>query len=234
MALRPHLAASLPLAPWHWRFLLTPRPSVQPVRGFSDPPNKGEPDAIGRSSTPIKPVTAPRLVATGFPPAVSVTRVSAPPPQPGSRSRLLLAAGLAGGLALAVVLITVLRGTDEHEFTAPPQGCIESWNDDPAAVAFGQHQSGSHNYYEVEVLTLSNDGAREVTQEDPGASCAVIFAATALDPEPVSAAQIEKRGAWIPLSQLAEFDRLEDLQAGAQADYNAQLTPEGTLQELDS
>lgn len=166
--------------------------------------------------------------------AVSVRFVSAPPPQlPTQRSRLLLAAGLAGALALGVVLITVLRGGDEpREFSAPPPGCIESWNEDESAVAFGQHQSGSHNYYEVEVLTLSNDGERKVEPGAPGASCAVVFAASALDPEPISAAQIEKRGAWIPLSQLAEFDRLADLQAEAQTAYNAQVTPEGTLQEL--
>ncbi len=94
-------------------------------------------------------------------------------------------------------------------------------------MAFGQHQSGSHGYYEVQVLNLSNDGASEVAAGDPGASCAVIFAATALDPEPVSAAQIEKRGAWIPLSQLVEFNRLAALQSEAQSAYNAQLDARG-------
>ena len=67
---------------------------------------------------------------------------------------------------------------------------------------------------------------------DPGASCAVVFAATALDPEPVSAAQIEKRGAWIPLSQLVEFDRLAALQSEAQSAYNAQIGPDGRITSL--
>jgi hypothetical protein len=187
---------------------------------------------MGRSSRHMKGPCRQRRRRGPAPPGVSVTQVNESA-EPTDRTRLYLAAGIAAVLALTVGLITVLRGSEEpREFSAPPPGCIESWNADETAVAFGQHQSGSHNYYEVEILTLSNDGAREVTPGAPGASCAVIFAATALDPEPVSAAQIEKRGAWIPLSQLAEFDRLADLQAQAQTAYNAQLTPDGTLREL--
>jgi hypothetical protein len=155
------------------------------------------------------------------------------PPTPSSRGRLIFAAGLGAALVVAVVVVIVLGGSDEErEFSAPPPGCIESWNADETAVAFGQHQSGSHGYYNVQVLTLSSDGKAEVPAGEAGGSCAVAFAATALDPEPVSAAQIEKGGAWIPLSQLAEFDRLADLQLEAQSAYNAQLTPEGTIQEL--
>jgi hypothetical protein len=155
------------------------------------------------------------------------------PPTPSSRGRLVFAAGLGAALLLAVVLVVALGGSDEErEFAAPPPGCIDSWNADETAVAFGQHQSGSHSYYEVQILTLSGDGTREVTPSESGASCAVVFAATALDPEPVSAAQIEKNGAWIPLSRLQEFDRLADLQLEAQSAYNAQITPEGTIQEL--
>ena len=161
--------------------------------------------------------------------------VQGPEPEDASsrRGRLLLAAGLGAALVLAVVLVAVLGSSGEdRKFSAAPPQCIDRWNADQAAVAFGQHQSGSHGYYEVQVLSLSNDGASEVAAGDPGASCAVVFAATALDPEPVSAAQIEKRGAWIPLSQLVEFNRLAALQSEAQLAYNAQLTPEGTIQSL--
>jgi hypothetical protein len=158
-------------------------------------------------------------------------------PDPGSersdRSRLLLAGGLAATLIAAVVLVTLLGGKEEpREFAKAPQQCIDHWNEDPAAIAFGQHQSGSHNYYEVEVLTLTGDGAQKAPP-GPGASCAVIFAASALDPEPISAAQIEKKGAWTPLSRFQEFNRLAELQAEAQTAYNAQITPEGTIEALD-
>ena len=76
------------------------------------------------------------------------------------RARLLLAGGLGAALVLAVVLATAVGGSEEpREFAAAPRQCIDRWNDDPASIAFGQHQSGSHNYYEVEVLTLTGDGA---------------------------------------------------------------------------
>jgi hypothetical protein len=154
-------------------------------------------------------------------------------PATTERSRLLFAGGLAVVLCLAVVLIVILRGQgDEREFAAPPPDCIARWNEDPASLAFGQHQSGSHDYYEVQVLTLSGDGERELSPGEPGASCAVVFAATALDPEPVSAAQIVKRGFWTPLSRFADYTRLSELQGHAQSAYNAQLTPRGTIQEL--
>lgn len=155
------------------------------------------------------------------------------PTRPAERTRLLFAGGLAVALALAVILILVLGGSDpEREFSSPSAACVERWNGDPAAVAFGQHQSGSHSYFEVQVLTLSPDGERELEPGQPGASCAVIFAASALDPEPISAAQILKGGLWTPLSRLSDFARLTALQAEAQQAYNARLTPEGTIEAL--
>ncbi len=131
------------------------------------------------------------------------------------------------------MLVIVLRGSGEpREFEPAPAACIESWNADQTALAFGQHQSGSHGYYEVQVLTLSNDGAELADPGTEGASCAVVFAASALDAEPISAAQIEKRGAWVPLSQLTDFNRLATLQSDAQTAYNAQIGPDGSITAL--
>jgi hypothetical protein len=59
---------------------------------------------------------------------------------------------------------------------------VVRWNEDPAALAFGRHQSGAHDYYKVQVLTLSPDGQSQVAREAPGASCAVVFASSALNP----------------------------------------------------
>ena len=81
-------------------------------------------------------------------------------------------------------------------------------------------------------MTLSPDGGSELAPSEPGASCAVVFASSALDPEPVSAAQIVKRGFWTPLSRFTDFNRLAALQAEAQSAYNAQITPEGSIEEL--
>jgi hypothetical protein len=58
------------------------------------------------------------------------------------------------------------------------------------------------------------------------------LAASALDPEPISAAQILQRSLWTPLSQFADFARLTELQSTAQREYNARVTPEGTLEGL--
>lgn len=157
----------------------------------------------------------------------------APAPERSDRARLLLAGGLGAALLMAVFAVVALGGSEEpREFAEPPRQCIDRWNDDPAAIAFGQHQSGSHSYYEVQVLLLSGDGKRELAEGEPGASCAVVFAASALDPEPISAAQIEKQGAWTPLSRFSDFSRLADLQATAQTAHNAQITPEGTIEGL--
>jgi hypothetical protein len=154
--------------------------------------------------------------------------------QPGDgRARLLIAGGLGVALVLAVAAVIALGGdSTEHEFTEAPGGCLADWNGDPAAVSFGRHQSGAHHYFDVQVLMLSPDGRRELPAGDPKASCAVVFAASALDPEPISAAQIHSRGEWAPLAQEAEFNRLAELQKRAQAAYNARVTPEGTLEPL--
>jgi hypothetical protein len=131
-----------------------------------------------------------------------------------------------------VVLAVALGGSDDpHEFDPAPAACIERWNSDQAALALGRHQSGAHGYYELQVLTLSNDGA-DVAPPGPGASCAVVFAAGALDPEPIAAAQIERRGAWIPLSRLTSFNRLATLQSEAQSAYNARIGPDGRIEAL--
>lgn len=152
---------------------------------------------------------------------------------PRARARLWLAAGLAGVLAVAVAAAVALGGPGEgRAFSQAPPRCISAWNEDPAAVSFGLHQSGSHRYREVQVMTLSADGSHQVPASAPGASCTVVFAAGALDPEPVSAAQVLKRAIWLPLSRLAGPDRLAALQVRAQAAYNAHVTPEGTLEAL--
>ena len=152
---------------------------------------------------------------------------------PTGRGRLSLASGLAGALAIGVAAVVALAGSGEgHEFSRAPSRCISAWNEDPAALSFGRHQSGTHRYREVQVMTLSADGSHQVPPGSPGAACTVVFAASALDPEPISAAQVLKRATWLPLSRLAGLDRLAAMQARAQAGYNARLTPEGTLEPL--
>jgi hypothetical protein len=147
------------------------------------------------------------------------------------RSRLLFVAGVTGVLAALIVAILVFSGGEERSFAEAPPDCVSAWNDDPYAVALGRHQTSIHGYIDVEVSMLGADGADPAPGEG-GAHCAVIFAAGTLDPEVSAAAQIRRAGAWRPLSDGAATDRLAELQARAGGSYNAQLTPDGTIEPL--
>jgi hypothetical protein len=148
------------------------------------------------------------------------------------RGRLIAAGALAAALIAAVVLILVLRDAGERQFAAAPSRCIALWNDDGAALVFGRHQSGSHGYYEVEVMELLSDGSARAEPGAAGARCGVVFASSALDPEPVSAAQIHRPIDWVPLSTVQEFGRLAELQGEAQSDYNARIGLDGRIEAL--
>lgn len=152
-------------------------------------------------------------------------------PEPASRARLVFAAGAAAVLVAAVVVI-VLGGSDgdRSEPAPPPTECIEGWNSDERAVAFGNHNSVSHAYLEVQVTRLTRRGSDAESPEE--GVCAVIFARTSLDPEPGAAAQIQRpNGSWIPLSEQPGVDQqaLAKLQSEAVGLANADLETDGTL-----
>ena len=139
---------------------------------------------------------------------------------------LLLAAGLASALGIALVSQS---GGDETPVDPPDVACIESWNEDPAAVAVGRHQSGGHGYIDVQILRVDAEG--EAVEDGDSGSCAVVFAAQALDPEPAAAAVVLGHGRWRALSSRAGVDSetLGRLQSEAVAGANAFLTPAGTI-----
>lgn len=144
------------------------------------------------------------------------------------RTRLYVAAVLAGGLLVAV-LVVVLAGSGSGDSAEEADAeCIEQWNDDEAIVAFGQHQFDGHGYERVEVLRVSEEG--EPTEGGTG-FCAVVFAARALDPEPGARAQVLIDGKWAGLESLGNVDEREiaELQSDAFAAVNASLSTDGTL-----
>ena len=152
-------------------------------------------------------------------------------PEPTSRARLAFAAG-AGAILVAAVVVIVLGGSDgdRPEPPPPPTECIEGWNADKRAVAFGNHNSVSHAYLEVQVTRLTRRGAEPESPEE--GACAVIFARTSLDPEPGAAAQVQRPdGSWTPLSEQPGVDQraLAKLQSEAVALANADLEADGTL-----
>jgi hypothetical protein len=136
----------------------------------------------------------------------------------------VIAAGilLLGGVVGAVVLS---GGESGPEAAAPPPGCIERWNSDPAARAFGIHNYGSHRYTRVQMLLLDTRG-----RPSERGDCGVVFAAQSLDPEPGAAAQVHVGGQWQALiGQGTSGERLGELQSEALANANATLGPAGTI-----
>lgn len=103
---------------------------------------------------------------------------------------------------------------------------MELWNADREATRFGVHNFVSHRYTGAEVLRIDGDGNGAVR-----GSCAVVFPAVSLDPEPVAAAQVFRGGAWTPLSKVAGMSTadLAKLQAEAIRAVNVVLHEDGSL-----
>ncbi len=150
-----------------------------------------------------------------------------------NRARLVFAAILIAGLAVAGILIPLLASGDDDDSVVPADPeCIESWNADKLQLQFGIHQFVAHNYSEIQVLRLADDGG-PVDEGETG-NCAVLFAALRLDPEPGAAAQIEIDGKWGPVSALRGVTpkRLGQLQSEAVTGSNATLDEQGLLTAL--
>lgn len=146
-----------------------------------------------------------------------------------NRTRLFVAAVLGAGLIVAVLVVVLAgaggSGTDVAE--ADPE-CVDAWNEDESMIAFGVHQFSGHGYARVEVLRVDSN-ARPVTGD--GGTCAVVFAARNLDPEPGARAQVLLDGKWTGVENLGNVDDREiaKLQADAFGRVNASLTTDGRL-----
>ena len=150
------------------------------------------------------------------------------------RLRLLTAAVAALALSGLVAVVLVLSGGSgvEHSFDPAPERCLAAWNDDQRAIGLGRHQFGTHGYSEVQVLTLGPGLSEPAPPEQPGASCAVIFAADTLDLEIDAAASVRMRNGWEPLSGHQPPEELAVLQEEAGRAYNAELDADGSISPL--
>jgi hypothetical protein len=155
--------------------------------------------------------------------------------QENTRARALIAIGALLGLGLLVAGILVLGGSDDGSAEAAPSECVELWNSDERAISTGAHNSAAHSYTRVQVA-YADDQAQSLSPEPvDGGGCIVVFAARALDPEPVAAAEIHLDGKWRPMSTLlSDFERLAELQSDALAGANAELTADGRVTALES
>ena len=147
-------------------------------------------------------------------------------------SRVLFAAGT-GAVLAAVVAAVALSGGDGGP-GAPPldAACVEDWNDDEAALAYGRHNFNFHDYEAVRVVHLEVPAGAEVGGErNP---CAVLFPSETLDPEPEAAGMAFLGGTWITLSSVG-FDEIRraELQAEAADAPNAAIDRQGSLSELE-
>ena len=136
------------------------------------------------------------------------------------------AALLLGGL-IGVIVLATSSGSDVA--TPASRHCLEAWNSDPEAIAFGRHNSLSHGYGDVEVGYMPEEGSASLSSDRDTGECAVVFAAQQLDPEAFAVGQIRLHGAWLPLSGLLEPADLVALQRAALGGANATVTSQGRL-----
>ena len=151
-------------------------------------------------------------------------------PRDDSRARALIAIGALAALAALIAAVLVLGGSEDGaEAAGAPEECIELWNSDRQAVSNGIHNASAHGYTRVQIAYASEDGSEIRNEPVAGGGCIVIFAAQALDPEPVAAAEINLDGRWSPMSESAEPARLAELKSDALSEANAQLAPDGRV-----
>ena len=154
--------------------------------------------------------------------------------QPRPRGRILIAAVAAVVLAAIIAIVAIASGGESEKsvVVAAPPRCVEAWNADEAARAYGRHNFSFHLYEGALVTFLSRGG--DPVGDGEGGLCAVIFPSQALDPEPFAAGQVLDRDAWTPISSLAgiELDRVAELQVTAAEAPNTTLDAEGELTPL--
>ncbi len=151
-----------------------------------------------------------------------------------SRARILIAVGAAVALAAVIAVIAVASGggSDGRDVVAAPERCVDAWNRDQAALAYGRHNFSFHLYEGALVTYLTKTGEEVV--EGEGGLCAVIFPSQALDPEPFAAGQVLEGKLWFPISELdqMELSRLAELQVLAAGSPNTTLDVQGVLAAL--
>ena len=151
-----------------------------------------------------------------------------------ARKRIAIAA--VAGLVLVVAIVAVAAGSgggnSGRADVAAPNRCVDAWNADQAARAYGRHNFSYHLYQGALVTYLDRQG-NEVGAADEGV-CAVIFPSRALDPEPFAAGQVLVADEWSPISAMEgmQLPRVAELQAIAAGSPNTTLDAEGALTPL--
>jgi hypothetical protein len=134
-------------------------------------------------------------------------------------------------IAIVVVVTVASGGGSERAQVAADPECVEAWNDDAAARAYGRHNFSFH-LYKGALVTYLDEAGNEVGAGE--GLCAVVFPAEALDPEPFAAGQVLRGKRWTPISELdqVELARVGELQVLAAGAPNTTLDVRGVLAAL--
>jgi hypothetical protein len=150
-----------------------------------------------------------------------------------AKGRILIAVGTAIVLTAVILVVTITSGSDEDPpVGAAPPTCVDAWNEDPAARAYGRHNFTFH-LYEGALVQFLNADAQPVGPGQ-GGLCAVVFPSQALDPEPFAAGQVLQDKRWTPISELpgVDLNRVAELQVTAANSPNTTLDDRGELAAL--
>lgn len=128
--------------------------------------------------------------------------------------------------ALTVLAVTQSSGPPEPAAAAPaPPDCVEAWNADGEARAYGRHNRTFHRYEGARVARIAADTVSE-TANGP---CVVVFPSGSLDPEPEYAGQVLREDGWRPLIETLDLGRVDQLQSEALSRPNVDLVESGRL-----
>ncbi|MDX6581484.1 MAG: hypothetical protein QOI10_668 [Solirubrobacterales bacterium] len=150
-----------------------------------------------------------------------------------ARGRILIAIAAAIGLTAVIVVVAISSGGgSEQRSVAAPERCVDAWNADQAALAYGRHNFSFHLYTGALVTFLTEAGDEVGAGE--GGLCAVVFPSRALDPEPFAAGQVLQQRSWAPISSLPliQLARVAELQVLAAGSPNTTLDARGKLTAL--
>jgi len=151
-----------------------------------------------------------------------------------AKGRIPIAVGTAIALTVVIVVVAIASGPDDDAaaVAAAPPICVDAWNEDPAARAYGRHNFTFH-LYEGALVEFLNADAQPVAQGQIGL-CTVVFPARALDPEPFAAGQVLQGRRWTPISELpgVDLNRVAELQVTAANSPNTTLDERGELAAL--
>ncbi len=137
-------------------------------------------------------------------------------------------------LIAIVVAVAVVSGSDsdDRDAVAADPACIEAWNEDASARAYGRHNFSFH-LYQGALVTFLDAAGEEVGSRADG-FCAVVFPSKVLDSEPFAAGQVLRGKRWLAISDLEDvpLTRVAELQVLAAGSPNTTLDVQGVLAAL--